>query len=401
MSRYNRNQQQSKSTITTGQTNGSQLQHTWINIPSSNNGSWNSVTLIDCKEVGIVIHEAIIVYNLGPVTGMVGTSTTAPRFLSSYYFSQRSEIVFGNNSIDNLYSTQNFLNNQLWYNDDDRAFMNSGAGNYASISNRYTLANTSSIFYCPLFCCFNQLNISPLSANHNFQLRLNLDSLSNLVEKGTLTGTPACTINSISLMLRVSKLDQPSILNRINNLKFEGPGMATFNSTIFQPINVPAGILTLSTTLTAFSMCDLQHLYFVIRPNGSTGDALMQFLPLVSNYYLMSGSGENITSGSPVNAAFALNTLNRHSTKGSYCSETSLGLVNNYANVYAWYFNLNATATSNDGVARGSRKMLGTESLVINFNVTTAMSYYIEVYGSATSIFEQSTDACKKLSLNA
>ena len=399
MSRYNRNQQ-TKSSITAGQTNGSELTHTWMSIPSSNQPIFGTPCLIDYRENSNIIHEAIIVFNISSITGLTGTASNCPRFVPAYNFSQRSEIVFGANSIDTIYGVQNQINCNLWNNDDDRLFINQSAGMYSNPTQRFNLAATTSTYYAPLFSLFNQLNISPVNGSHSFQLRLNLDSLANLVEKGTLTGTPTCTINSVSLMLRISKLDQLSITNRLNNLRLEGPGSAYFNQTIYQPIQLNSGILTSSTVLSAFANSDVQHIYFVIRPTSIalTGDAIFAFASVVKDFCIVGGSGEIISSASVLPASFVLNTLNRHSTKGSYCSEHSYGSVNdNKANIFAWYFNLNAVATSNDGVPRGSKKFIGNESLVINYITALATTYQIDVFGSATAIFQQSLDGCKKL----
>ena len=121
MSRYNRNQQ-SKSSITGGQTNGSELTHTWMSIPSSNQPIWSTPCLIDYRENSNIIHEAIIVFNLSSITGLTGTSSNCPRFVPAYNFSQRSEIVFGANSIDTIYGIQNQINCNLWNKDGHRHY---------------------------------------------------------------------------------------------------------------------------------------------------------------------------------------------------------------------------------------------------------------------------------------
>ena len=113
--------------------------HTWLNIPCTNQALWGSLVLLDCKETNILIHEAIVVYNLSSVTGYTGASTYTPRLVPAFNFAQKTELVFGNNSIDTIMGVQNQINNNIWQNDENRLFINNSAGNYASQLQRHNM----------------------------------------------------------------------------------------------------------------------------------------------------------------------------------------------------------------------------------------------------------------------
>ena len=377
-----------------------QASHTWLSIPCTNQANWGSLVLLDCKETNILIHEAIVVYNLSSITGYTGTSTYAPRLTPAFNFAQKTELVFGNNSIDTIMGVQNQINNNIWQNDENRLFINNAAGNYASQLQRYNMGQTTSTYYSPLYGIINQLAFMPLSSTHNFTIKLYLDTLVNLIEKGTLTGTGNVTINGISLLLRISKIPQQMAQMKLEKLRISN-NVATYNSTVTQQFTVNSGLLQSTTILASLSNSDIQWLYFVVRPINVaiTGDLIQTFQNVVSNFYIIGSDGQNITSGSPVSSSFALNTIARESTLGTYCQETAFGSVDNKCNVYMWFFNIDAVATSKDGVERGKKRFTGSESIVINYTTALAYNYQIDVFASATAIFSQSLTECKKLAI--
>ena len=160
----------------------------------------------------------------------------------------------------------------------------------------------------------------PLSPTHNFTIKLYLDTLTNLIEKGTLTGTGNVTINSVSLLLRISKLPQQMVQLKLEKLRISN-NVANFNSTVTQQFTVNSGLTQSTTILASLSNSDIQWLYFVVRPINVaiTGDLIQTFQNVVSNFYIIGSDGQKITSGSPVSSSFALNTIARESTLGTYC----------------------------------------------------------------------------------
>ena len=107
--------------------------HTWVTVLSYDAPIFNSNILFDIKD-NFLIHEIIVNYNLGPISGYTGTATNAPRLVPSFLFSTKQEILCNGVNIDTLFSTQNFINNQIFYDDQDRAFINLAAGSYSNTS---------------------------------------------------------------------------------------------------------------------------------------------------------------------------------------------------------------------------------------------------------------------------
>ena len=364
--------------------------HTWVTVLSNNAPIFNSNILFDIKD-NFLIHEIIINYNLGPISGYTGVATNAPRLVPSFLFSTKSEILCNGVNIDTFFSTQNFVNNQIFYDDQDRAFINLAAGSYSNTLSRYTLGQTTSNYYAPLYCFVNQIGYMGLNSAHGLQIKLTLDSLTNLIEKSTLTAVlPAVTINSVSLLLRVSKITPSFVAQRLEKLRIQ-PLMATFNSTVSQTNAIASGVLQSTILLSSFSNSNIQHFYFVFRPISTalTGDALFQFSNIVNNFYIIDCAGANIIN-TPIPGSMDLLLINRASTLGTFTTETK-------GSMYAWYFTLDAVKTAESGQVNGSRFFNGNEALVINYTVSTLFNYQIDIYGSATAILNMNVNECKKL----
>ena len=361
--------------------------HAWVTVLSNNAPIFNSNILFDIKD-NFLIHEIIISYNLGPISGYTGTATNAPRLVPSFLFSTKSEILCNGINLDTIFSCQNFVNNQIFSDDQDRAFINLAAGSYSNTLSRYTLGQTTSNYYAPLYCFVNQIGYKGLNSAHGLQIKLTLDSLTNLIEKSTLTAVlPAVTINSVSLLLRVSKITPVFVAQRLEKLRIQ-PIMATFNSTVSQTNTIASGVLQSTILLSSFSNSNIQHFYFVFRPISTQliGDALFQFSNIVNNFYIIDGSGASIINN-PVTGSMDLLLINRASTLGTYTTET-------VGNMYAWYVTLDCVNTAQSGKVNGSRFFNGNEALVINYNVSTLFNYQIDIYGSATAILNMNVNEC-------
>ena len=103
----------------------------------------------------------------------------------------------------------NYLMNQMYTSLEDSYFINNAAGPYNTLATRYAMSQTNTVWQVPLKCgIFNQLKTELLNSNHNIRVSVLLDNLTNIINQGTLTGTPSCVLNSCSLVLKVSKFDQ-------------------------------------------------------------------------------------------------------------------------------------------------------------------------------------------------
>ena len=214
----------------------SQPEHSYITIQSTSIPSWSGYANFDLNVNNYVIHECTLLMNVGPLTGVTASSLlTLPSFCSAFKWFTQVNITNQNNSLDIYDSQSNYLMNQLFTSLEDSYFINAGAGQYNSLASRYALSQINSTWQVPLKCgIFNQIKTELLNNNHNIRVSILLDSLTNIVNQGTLTGTPACVINSFSLLIKVSKYDQITANNKLLQLTRQ-PVMKLYNTTAYQP----------------------------------------------------------------------------------------------------------------------------------------------------------------------
>ena len=210
-----------------------------------------------------------------------------------------------------------------------------------------------------------------------------LDSLSNIVNQGSLSGTPACIINSISLLIKTSKYDQITTNNKLLQLS-RSPSMKLYNTTAYQPFIANSGSSQSIITLSNFINLNVQFIYFVIRLSSTiTKSEGFQFLNNISNYSVLSSSGESLT-GSVINPTQSLYVYNKTGTCGNFCIDST------YGNVFCLFHSIDPVSTiMNCGGNYGNRLYSGSESLVINFASALTANCNIDIYASVTSMLKQ------------
>ena len=77
---------------------------------------------------------------------------------------------------------------------------------------------TNSIYQVILKNFTNQINNEILISNHNFRVSLIFDTMANLIDVNSLLGIPNMNINSISLLIKMQKLNQLTIDYKLNQL---------------------------------------------------------------------------------------------------------------------------------------------------------------------------------------
>ena len=77
---------------------------------------------------------------------------------------------------------------------------------------------TNSIYQVILKNFTNQINNEILNSNYNFRVSLTLDTITNLIDVNSLLGIPNMNINSISLLIKMQKLNQLTINYKLNQL---------------------------------------------------------------------------------------------------------------------------------------------------------------------------------------
>ena len=280
------------------------LTHTVLTIPSVSAFSFGSMSIIDLKQKGIKIHDLTLQFNTNAITGTQAANGTYPYLSSCYNWIQKLEIIINGNVVDTLYPDIQFILNNLYFADEDRLLNNYASGYYANpATNRYTLSNTNgSNWYLSLKSLFNQCHYALLTQNHEIQLRVTMNPLANVINVGALTGTPSCTINSVSLLARVTQLDQPNqqrLLVEMNKVTRH----SLFHATRYQSFVLQSGITTSTSILTAITG-SVHSLYFILRPvTGLTSNGAYSYTA-IKDFYINNADGSNAVGGTTIPSSF-------------------------------------------------------------------------------------------------
>ena len=144
------------------------MKHESIIVPSTSAPSWGGYFVIDFRERNVVLHDIVLQFNVSTLTGYTGTNTTSPRYTPAYFWFTRIELVQNNNVIDTIYSNQQFIANQLFNFDEQRALINLGCGAYNNTTQRATLAAAQSTYYVDLWNYFQQGHLPILNSSSRF-----------------------------------------------------------------------------------------------------------------------------------------------------------------------------------------------------------------------------------------
>jgi len=369
------------------------LKHEIVVVPSTSSPAWGSYFVFDFKEKALTLHKIAIQFNVSPITGL--TSTTDVRYTSAYGWFTRIEIVQNNQVIDTIYPDAQFILNNVFHYDEDRAYLNNASGHYASVSQRVALAATTSNYYVDLWTYFNQAHPDLLYPKDDIQLRVYLDTFQNNFA-GTGTGTAISKINFANLLCSVTRLNSDvnssklfHLSKQVHHHKFNETRYATY---------------ALNNTGTSYTVVlnaivgKVSFLIFVIRPSSFSGDDWLKFSAL-SQFSILDSTSTNITGGQPVLSELALGLYAKEFAKSSYLSETARGLVNNNANVYFYSFGADAEDTISTGRTYNHWDFQGNEQLQIQFASTPSAAFTVDVYAYVNSVLEISPTYVKKLQL--
>jgi hypothetical protein len=277
--------------------------------------------------------------------------------------------------MDTLYGVQMFLKNQLFRDDPERYITNSGSGDYASASTRATMTTTSQPWTISLKTLFNETHFNLVNQSHEVQVKCYFNPLSAILEVGGATGTAIATIQSANLIARVSNLDEASQNASLMFLS-KSPRHYLFHELRYQPITLSAGISSASIILTGLTG-NATAIFFCVRPTASTTlDASYSFTAIAS-YNILNSTGASLVGGSNIN-----HNLNQQLVKfwspSSYIVDAPRSISN--SNVYCYAFSPDLFASLNSGAQLGYYKMMGNETLNINFNSALGASTQVDIW---------------------
>ena len=367
------------------------LKHETVIVPSTNTPSWGGYFLFDFKEKALTLHDLTIQMNVSALTGLTGTSIQA-RYSTAYSWISRIEILLNNQVHDTIYPETQFLLQNLFNYDEDRTFCNNMAGNYASVTQRASLASATNDYFIPLWTFFNQCHVDLLYPKDDLQLRVYMNPLSKVATANSgYGGSPISSINFSNLICRVTRNGSDinsakmlSLSKHVHHHKFLETRYGTYSLTSGQ---------TQYTIVLNSIVGKVDFLLFVVRPTGWTGDGFHTFSP-VSNFSILDSTSTNITGGQPISSALALGKLARDFAKSSY--QTYLA---NGAYAYFYSFSADACDAMETGRSYNHFKFQGQEQLQLTFSTATASSFSVDVYAFVQSVLEISPSYVKKVSL--
>jgi len=358
--------------------------------PSATAPSWGGNFVIDIKDTNMLIHNLSLMFNVSSISGTTGATNL--RYNPAYFWINHIDLKLSGKVIDTYYPVEQFIAQQLLYDDEDRIYSNNAAGHYASVAQRTTLASGTSNYIVKLFSIFDQCNLSIVNQNQTIQLVVYMEPLANCVVNNG-TGTPASTINSCQAIIKNTKLpvNVSEKISRSLNL-----GARTiFHKLLYMQYTAQAGVSSFNAILNTF-VGKLTTLIFVVRPSASvTGDNAFGFVP-VSSFNILDSTNNSLVGGNVIQSSVALQYLNLYYFNSSYTIETATGsidnvgtVIDNKANVYAWSFSNNTVDALLNGQLNSSKQFVGTEQLQIQFTSALAASHNIDIFAFAESMCSQ------------
>ena len=365
--------------------NNNQIQHSYLVLNTNNVSTFGGYSNIDVNLQGYVIHEATLQINISAISG-VTASGLFPCFCSAFKFFVSCTVTNNNNVLDLFDSQSNYIINQLYNNYEDAVFINNASSPYNSASSRFAMSSTTSTYLVPLrIGIFNQARTELLNSNHSIRLSFLMETLTNIINQSTIVGTPTATLNSVSLLLKVSKYEQSIIQNKLLQLQ-RNPLCKLYNSYAYQPAIVNSGATSAIINLSNFAGLNIQFIYFVIRLSSAlTKSEGFLFLNNLTNYSFLSSSGENL-SGQPITSQQSLYVYNKSNTLGCFTAIDST-----YGCVFSIFHTSDAisTMTQPGSGVYGHRSYNGSESLVLTFSSALAANVTLDIYASVTSMLKQ------------
>lgn len=355
--------------------------------PSATTPQWGAPFIIDVKDINMIVHNMALLFNISAISGTTGATNL--RFNPAYFWINHIDLKISGKIIDTYYPGQQFLLQQILYDDEDRIYSNNGAGHYASLAQRTTLAASTSNYIVKLFTCFDQCNLPIVLQNQPIQLVVYMDQLTNVVINNG-TGTPSCTINSCQLVVKNSKINS-NVANQILATLPSAP-KSIYHKLLYMAYPVQSGVSSFNCILNTM-VGNIAMIFFTLRPTtGLTGDGQFTYSP-VSTFHILDATNNSLCGGQPIPSAVALNYLNLYYFGSSYCIENATAsidntgtVVNNNAYVYAYSFSNDTLGALLNGQLNSSKTFRGTEQLIINFNSALSGTYQIDVYCMAESV---------------
>jgi hypothetical protein len=233
-----------------------------------------------------------------------------------------------------------------------------------------------------------------LTEQHVLEFRVFLNPLVNLATMTGLTVTtgPTASINSASLILKMTRLPPAQLQKEITLLKT--PRHYRFHD--YKPIGATAlsGTSSITIPLTAV-VGKVAGIFFVCRPTASqTLDNAFSFTDIAS-FAVFSGGAENIVGGQLLTSLFNRTIQAQHWNRSFYLYDAFNGTSNAF--VFQYFWSHNPFEAINHGRSLSYRQFTGTETLSINFTGTLGANLDITGYAITEAYVQQDMTSSRKI----
>ena len=371
------------------------LRHEVSLIPQTSQANFGSYYILDYKEGLNKLDNISLVFKVSALTHDLGEDDNGkairPAFVPSYFWVNRIEIVQSNAIIDTIYSSEQFILNQLIYRDAERLTHNNLSGNYASREQRANKAATTSEYHIHLHTFIDQTKLNVLANSDNIQLRVYLNPLDQITDNAGVKplGIPTATILSSSLVVKHTKLNHSGLHLVEAKERMKTPHSAIFHDLRYGLFNItmsnPTGIQTFNIVLTSI-VGKVAFLLFTIRNSSAVSNENAYHYLDVDSYDILDSAGSSLVGGTPI--SYTQNQKLLHSwSKSSYTEETmyNANLVgdvrDNGANINLWSFSEHPIEAITYGRALSSHTFQGNEQLRLYINASSP--YYANLKGGS------------------
>ena len=196
------------------------------------------------------------------MTGIPAQFLPAP--ISAFQFLATVNYSYQGVILDTVPANINFIDNQIANDDEDRILFNTASVSYLLQTQRFTFGQTNTIYQVPLRSYIKQVNLQILNGNHIFKVSLTIDLLANIIYVGGLVGSPIMTINSITLLVKMQKVDVPTIIYKLSQLGGLDEYQDIFARSLMQHFTALSDATNAIINLPNFINSNINFVYFAI-----------------------------------------------------------------------------------------------------------------------------------------
>ena len=300
-----------------------EITHQLVSFQSVAPALFGSPVSYKISDKNIALNDVSVQILLSPVTGITGG--TGVRLTSGHGLYSRIEYKINGVIRDTAYGVSNHVLTQIMNDNADRVIMNNACGNYASTLQRTSMATTTSPYIIPLSSLFNTANYPIITASHEIEIVVYLNSLADCVILNGGTGTPVCSIISSNLLCRTTRMPQWLAESRLTNMTAM-PEDTIFHSVRTTQFTAQTGSTNAIINLNVLSAASIAFIFFVVRDsNRQTGDGVTTYNKITS-FSLRDATNVSISGSQDITDAMAQN-LSLFWSESSYQAETSNGSV--------------------------------------------------------------------------